>query len=192
MGHWPLGSLFLKVPRSAVVVPCVCVLMGGGGRGHVPPRPQTAPHRKPSPAAHGGGTTGTLVSASAVGLTLWGMGHGPVPWAPDKTRWGMRGPTKATAPTPMSQPQVRTPDRRAVEALSVPRGTACQSAGWGVPPVPGGRGWSLGQSSPYEGGGDLEPKSPKVCVPKTAQINISVCKISCSPTMKSGSGEGGC
>ena len=33
----------------------------------------------------------------------------------------------------------------------------------------------------------LEPKSPKVCVRKTSQINISFCKISFFPTMKSGS-----
>ena len=48
----------------------------------------------------------------------------------------------------------------------------------------GGDGW---------GGGGLEPKSPKVCVPKRAQINISFCKISFFPAMKSGSeGGGGC
>ena len=46
----------------------------------------------------------------------------------------------------------------------------------------GGGGW---------GGGVLEPKSPKVCVPTTAQINISFCKISFFPTVRSGSGGGG-
>ena len=40
------------------------------------------------------------------------------------------------------------------------------------------------------GGGVLEPKGLKVCVPKMAQINFSLCKISFFPTMKSGS-EGG-
>ena len=37
------------------------------------------------------------------------------------------------------------------------------------------------------GAGVLEPKSPKGCVPQTAQINTSVCKSSCFPTMKCGS-----
>ena len=41
------------------------------------------------------------------------------------------------------------------------------------------------------GGGVLEPKSPKVCVPKTAQINISFGKISFFPAMNSGSEGGG-
>ena len=43
------------------------------------------------------------------------------------------------------------------------------------------------------GQGVLEPKSPKVCAPKTAQINISFCKTSSFPAMKSGSegSEGG-
>ena len=45
----------------------------------------------------------------------------------------------------------------------------------------GGRGGAWGG-----GGGGLNPKSPKVCGPKIAQINISF-----FPTMKSGSGEGG-
>ena len=35
------------------------------------------------------------------------------------------------------------------------------------------------------------PYSPKVCVPKTAQINISFCKVSFFPAMKSGSEGGG-
>ena len=54
------------------------------------------------------------------------------------------------------------------------------------------------QSSPEGGGGGgLEPKSPKVWVRKTAQINISFCKISfCNisffPAMNSGSEGGGC
>ena len=34
---------------------------------------------------------------------------------------------------------------------------------------------SGGESSPSGGGGVLEPKSPKICVPKTAPINISFC-----------------
>ena len=46
-----------------------------------------------------------------------------------------------------------------------------------------GRGWAgpqmtPPQSFPEKGGeGVLEPKSPKVCVPKKAQINISFCKF---------------
>ena len=40
-------------------------------------------------------------------------------------------------------------------------------------------------------GGGLEPNIPKVCVSKMAQINISFCKISFFPTMKSGSEGGG-
>ena len=43
----------------------------------------------------------------------------------------------------------------------------------------------------WGGGGGLEPKGPKVCVAKTAQINVSFCKIPCFPTMTSGSEGGG-
>ena len=41
------------------------------------------------------------------------------------------------------------------------------------------------------GGGVLEPKSPEVCPPKTAQINVSFCKNSFCPAMTSGSEGGG-
>ena len=37
----------------------------------------------------------------------------------------------------------------------------------------------------------LKPKSPKLCGPKTAQINTSFCKTSFFPAMKSGSDGGG-
>ena len=62
--------------------------------------------------------------------------------------------------------------------------------------VPGGkvttsRLSSVGSVLLKGGGGVLQPKSPKVCVPKTAQINISFCKILFCPTMKSGSEGGG-
>ena len=66
--------------------------------------------------------------------------------------------------------------------------------GTAPPPPPG---MSLWGRAPAElcltggGGGCLEPKSPKGCVPKTAPINISFCKISFFPTMKSGFGGGG-
>ena len=56
---------------------------------------------------------------------------------------------------------------------------ACFRAGGG-----GGAKFSL------RGRGGLEPENPEVCVPTTAPINISFCKISFFPTMKSGS-EGG-
>ena len=49
------------------------------------------------------------------------------------------------------------------------------------------------QSSPSEagGGGGLEPKPPKVWVPKTAKRIFPFVKIAFCPTMKSGSGGGG-
>ena len=40
------------------------------------------------------------------------------------------------------------------------------------------------------GKGGLEPKSPNVCVPKIAQVNLSFCKFHFFPTMKSGSKGG--
>ena len=41
------------------------------------------------------------------------------------------------------------------------------------------------------GGGGLEPKSPKVCVPKIAQINISFCKFHRFPPRNPGPMSGG-
>ena len=40
------------------------------------------------------------------------------------------------------------------------------------------KGWGGGGLG---GEGGLEPKSPKVCVPKIAQINIFFCKFHCFP-----------
>ena len=40
---------------------------------------------------------------------------------------------------------------------------------------PGAVATSGGQSSSRGGGGFVEPKSPKSCVPKSSQINISFC-----------------
>ena len=42
-----------------------------------------------------------------------------------------------------------------------------------------------------EGGVVLEPEIPRVCFPKISQMNISFCKISVFPAMKSGSEGGG-
>ena len=94
------------------------------------------------------------------------------------------------------------PERVLVVSTEPPHDLSCMTTprvgcpGDGLLPMPLTRGIQMHTPSPCGGlptggAGGLEPNSSKVCVPKTAQTNISVCKTHCFPQLNPGPEGGG-
>ena len=111
----------------------------------------------------------------------------PIPMPPLSPR-----PMRASSPTPAVPIWVAVLLVTATWGFGhvLDRGPGCLPSGQVVPSVRTLKcrtGWPPEFCFGERVGGGGEPKSPKVCVRKIAQINISFCKFHFFPTMKSGS-----